>query len=122
MSSSILIVDDEKKIRDLISFRLEYKGYQIASAENGGEALAKIKEDQPDLVVLDIMMPDMTGYEVCKQIKNDAALQKIKVILLTAKGRKQDEEEGYKVGADAFMTKPFRANVLLAKIEELLNA
>lgn len=122
MSNSILIVDDEKKIRDLISFRLEYKGYQVANAGDGGEALEKIKNDKPDLIVLDIMMPDMTGYEVCEQIKKDASLKSIKVILLTAKGRKIDEEEGYKVGADAFMTKPFRANVLLAKIEELLNA
>ncbi|MDH3382398.1 MAG: response regulator [Flavobacteriaceae bacterium] len=121
MSKKILIVDDEKKIRDLVSFRLEFKGYEVVSAANGTEALEKVASESPALLVLDIMMPDLTGYEVCKRLKEDDKTKHIKVILLTAKGRKQDEEEGYSVGADSFMTKPFRANALLEKIEELLN-
>jgi len=121
MSHKILIVDDEKKIRDLVCFRLEFKGYDVSSAGDGTEALEKVKEFEPDLMVLDIMMPDMSGYEVCKRVKGDSATQQTKVILLSAKGRKQDEEEGLRAGADAYMTKPFRANKLIEKIEELLN-
>ena len=121
MSNTILIVDDEKKIRDLVAFRLEFKGYQIADAGNGTEALEQVEKFNPDLIILDIMMPDMTGYEVCERVKSNEATKGIKIILLSAKGRKQDEEEGYRVGADAYMTKPFRANMLLSKIEELLN-
>ncbi|MDH5559500.1 MAG: response regulator [Deltaproteobacteria bacterium] len=121
MSRKVLIVDDEKKIRDLVAFRLEFKGYQVQNASNGTEAIQSVEKDPPELIVLDIMMPDITGYEVCKRLKSDEKTKKIKIILLTAKGRKQDEEEGFSVGADAYMTKPFRANILLDKIEELLN-
>lgn len=121
MAGKILIVDDEKKITDLISFRLEYKGFEVAVANSGQEALDSIKKEKPVLVILDIIMPDMTGYQVCEKIKANKATQSIKVLLLTAKGQKQDEEEGYEAGADDYMTKPFRANLLVEKIDMLLN-
>src|SRR3989339_525074 len=121
MAIQILVVDDEKTIRDLVAFRLEYHGHQVVTAENGKDALAKLAEKVPDLVVLDVMMPDMTGIEVCKLIKKEPKWAGVKVLLLTAKSRKQDEEEGLAAGADSFMAKPFRANLLLEKIEELVN-
>ncbi|OGG93558.1 MAG: hypothetical protein A2508_09735 [Candidatus Lambdaproteobacteria bacterium RIFOXYD12_FULL_49_8] len=121
MAIQILVVDDEKTIRDLVAFRLEYHGHKVVTAENGKDALAKLKQTVPDLVVLDVMMPDMTGIEVCKIIKSEPKWAAIKVLLLTAKSRKQDEEVGLAAGADGFMAKPFRANLLLEKIEELVN-
>lgn len=122
MGYRVLVVDDEKTIRDLVAFRLEFHGHQVSTAENGGQGLEKMKAEKPDLVVLDIMMPDMTGLEVLKTLRQDSELQGTKVILLTAKGSQQDEEEGIAAGADGYMAKPFRANLLLAKIDELMNA
>ena len=121
MALNILVVDDEKTIRDLVAFRLEYHGHEVTTAENGKDALTQLEGTVPDLVVLDVMMPDMTGLEVCAEIRKDERLAETKVILLTAKGRKQDEEEGMAAGADAYMSKPFRANVLIGKIEELVG-
>lgn len=121
MGYKILVVDDEKTIRDLVAFRLEFHGHQVETAQNGTEGLAKVEQMHPDLIVLDVMMPDLTGYEVCAKVKAGPESKNTKVILLTAKGRKQDEEEGLAAGADAFMAKPFRANLLLAKIDELMN-
>lgn len=122
MSHKILIVDDEKRIRDLIAFRLENKGFEILSAEGGKEALAITETHTPDLVVLDVMMPDMSGLELCQQLKSNDNLKHIKVLMLSAKGQKQDEEEGLKAGADGYMTKPFRAKHLIEKIEEILTS
>ncbi|OGG98928.1 MAG: hypothetical protein A2600_06205 [Candidatus Lambdaproteobacteria bacterium RIFOXYD1_FULL_56_27] len=121
MGYKILVVDDEKTIRDLVAFRLEFHGHQVETAQNGTEGLAKVESMHPDLIVLDVMMPDLTGYEVCAKVKAGEGSKDTKVILLTAKGRKQDEDEGHAAGADAFMAKPFRANLLLAKIDELMN-
>jgi len=121
MGYRLLVVDDEKTIRDLITFRLEFHGHEVQIAENGEEALKKIQDAAPELVVLDVMMPGISGYEVCKSIKGSPETAGIKVILLTAKGGTQDEIDGKEAGADGFMSKPFRANLLIAKIDELLN-
>jgi len=121
MGYRILVVDDEKTIRDLIAFRLEFHGHQVEIAQNGTEALEKAHASVPELIVLDVMMPDLTGYEVCRKLKADPKTEQIKIILLTAKGGATDEAEGISAGADGFMSKPFRANVLIAKIDELLD-
>ncbi|MDT8446159.1 MAG: response regulator [bacterium] len=122
MGYKILVVDDETTIRDLVAFRLEFHGHLVLTAENGTKGLEKLRAEKPDLVVLDVMMPDLTGLEVLKTMKADPELASIKVIMLTAKGRKQDEDEGLAAGADAYMAKPFRATILLQKIEGLMNA
>jgi len=122
MGYRVLVVDDEKTIRDLITFRLEYHGHEVEIAQNGEEALEKVKVSKPDLMVLDVMMPGISGYEVCRTLKDNPETQGVKVVLLTAKGGAQDELDGKEAGADGFMSKPFRANFLIEKIDELMNA
>lgn len=119
MAKKILIVDDEKRIRDLIVFRLESKGFEILDANCGTDALAQVDAHQPDLMVLDVMMPDMTGLDVCRQIRAKGI--SVKIVMLSAKVQKQDEEAGLAAGADLYMTKPFRAKQLIQKIEEVLG-
>ncbi|MCP4756286.1 MAG: response regulator [Proteobacteria bacterium] len=118
----ILIVDDEKRIRDLVEFRLQDKGFETLTANGGKEALEIVGSQRPDLVVLDVMMPDMSGLDVCRRIKAEDATKGVKVILLTAKIQKQDEKEGLSAGADVYITKPFSARLLVQSIEEVLSA
>ncbi len=117
----ILVVDDEKMIRDLVGFRLRDEGYQIVSAQSGKEALARIEKEHPDLVVLDVMMPDICGIDVCKRIRARGAIAGVKILMLSALGTNQDIEAGIASGADAYMTKPFRSKQLFDKIEELIH-
>ncbi len=121
MKPKILIVDDEKKIRDLVAFHLEAQGFQVAHVENGVAALQMAQQYHPKMIVLDIMIPAMNGLEVCKQLKANAETQGIKVLLLSAKGQKEDETAGFAAGADAYIAKPFRAKQLLETIERLLQ-
>ncbi|MBF0117257.1 MAG: response regulator [Desulfobacterales bacterium] len=117
----ILIVDDEQQIRDLVSFRLNSQGYIFKTADCAEAALEIIKEEQPDLMVLDVSMPRMTGVELCQLIKSDPETSSIKILMLTGKVEEEDEAEGLSAGADFYMTKPFSARELSAKIEELLE-
>lgn len=117
----ILVVDDEIYIVHILEFSLSMEGYEVLTAFNGEEALEKIESENPDLMVLDIMMPKLDGYEVCRRVRKDERFAHLPIILLSAKGRTVDQEMGMKVGADAYMTKPFRPRNLLDKIEELLR-
>lgn len=125
MDSKIVIVDDEVHIRALLEQSLEEleedHGVEILSAENGLEGLEVIKEVRPGLVLLDIMMPMMNGYDVCKSIREDPNLSDVKVILLTAKGQEADRERGVEVGATRYMTKPFDPDELLEIAREMLG-
>jgi two-component system alkaline phosphatase synthesis response regulator PhoP len=125
MDSKIVIVDDEVHIRALLEQSLEEleedHGVEILSAENGQEGLEVIKEVRPGLVLLDIMMPMMNGYDVCKSIREDPNLSDVKVILLTAKGQEADRERGVEVGATRYMTKPFDPDELLEIAREMLG-
>ena len=125
MDSKIVIVDDEVHIRALLEQSLEEleedHGVEILSAENGLEGLEVIKEARPGLVLLDIMMPMMNGYDVCKSIREDPNLSDVKVILLTAKGQEADRERGVEVGATRYMTKPFDPDELLEIAREMLG-
>jgi two-component system alkaline phosphatase synthesis response regulator PhoP len=114
------VVDDEVYIVHILEFSLSMEGYEVLTAFDGEEAIQRIEADNPDLVVLDIMMPKLDGYEVCRQVREDERFAGLPIILLSAKGRAPDVEKGLSVGADAYMTKPFRPRVLLDKIEELL--
>ena len=117
----ILVVDDEIQLIELVQTRLEANGYEVITANDGEEGLEKAKSEEPDLILLDVMMPKMDGYKVCGLLKNDEQYRTIPVILFTGKAQEDFEDVGKKAGADAFITKPFEPPVLLAKIEELLK-
>jgi len=117
----ILIVDDEASIRFLISETLEINDYEICEAEDGQEAISMANENEFDLLLLDVMMPKLTGYEVAKALKENKSKKKPEIIMLTAKGQQKDREEGFKNGADYFLTKPFSPIELLELVEEILG-
>jgi len=117
----ILVVDDEIYIVHILDFSLGMEGYEVVTALDGEEALRKATESKPDLIVLDIMMPKMDGYETCKALKADERTKDIPVILLSAKGRNVDMQTGYDVGADEYITKPFSPRKLVDRINTMLG-
>lgn len=117
----ILVVDDEIYIVHILEFSLTMEGYTVLTASDGEEALRVIEQERPDLVVLDIMMPKLDGYEVCKRLREDEQFRDLPVILLSAKGRPVDRDAGLEAGADDYITKPFSPRRLLEKIRELLE-
>ncbi|MBI4391209.1 MAG: response regulator [candidate division NC10 bacterium] len=119
--SKILVVDDNRNICDLIAARLKERGLEVATAANGLEALEITKRDRPDLVLLDIMLPWLNGFEVAKVLKADAATRQIPIIFLTVKDRIQDKIMGFQIGADDYITKPFNWDELLARIGAVLR-
>ena len=124
MAQKILIVDDEAHIRMLIEQTLEEledEGIDFLTAENGEQALQIIQAEKPQLVFLDVMMPKMNGMEVCRRVKKELLLDKVFIVLLTAKGQELDRQKGQEVGADVYMTKPFDPEVILAKAREVLG-
>ncbi|MFB2891526.1 response regulator transcription factor [Aerosakkonemataceae cyanobacterium BLCC-F50] len=124
MKKIILIVDDEPHIRLLLEQTLEDledEGVEILTASNGEEALEIIKEQKPDLVFLDVMMPKMNGFEVCNTVKNELGRQDIYIIMLTAKGQEFDKQKGNEVGADLYMTKPFDPDEVMEKSIKILG-
>lgn len=119
--NKVLIVDDEKALRVLIAGTLEIGDYNILEADNGIDALEIVKQEKPDLIILDVMMPGMSGYEVCKQIKTNPDLANIKILILTAKGQQSDKEAAKEARADYYLAKPFSPMELLSLVEEILN-
>ena len=117
----ILAVDDEPSIRRLIEVNLAREGYQMETAENGAQALAKIRASKPDLLVTDVMMPEMDGFELVKNIRMDASLADLPIIMLTAKAQDRDVLEGYQRGADLYLTKPFNPMELKQFVKRLLS-
>ena len=121
MKKKILIVEDDKMICQLESIILELRGYDIISAENGQAALDILIKELPDLVLLDVMLPGVDGYAICQHIKSNPATKNIPVIMLTAKKTAEDIKKGYQMGADEYVTKPFRSAALLETIASYLN-
>ena len=124
MEQKLLIVDDEAHIRMLLEQTLEEledEGVNFYSAQNGEEALEIIQTEKPQLVFLDVMMPKMNGMEVCRRVKKDLKLDKVFIVLLTAKGQELDRQKGQEVGADLYMTKPFDPEMILNKAKEVLG-
>jgi two-component system, OmpR family, alkaline phosphatase synthesis response regulator PhoP len=122
--SKVLIVDDEPHIRLLLEQtleELENEGVELLTAGNGKEALEIVTREKPSLVFLDVMMPRMNGFDVCRTIKNDLGLIGVSVVLLTAKGQEFDRQKGNEAGADLYLTKPFSPDEVLAKAREILN-
>jgi len=123
MNKTILIVDDEAHIRVLMEQTLEDledEGVELLIATNGAEALELIRDEKPDLVFLDVMMPKMNGFEVCQAVKSNAEIQDTYIIMLTAKGQEFDQQRGQEVGANLYMTKPFDPDEVLGKAAEIL--
>ncbi|MFQ5754304.1 MAG: response regulator, partial [bacterium] len=117
----ILIVEDEEDILDLVSYHLEQAGYKTIKAEAGDEALEIIEQTPPDLIVLDIMLPGMTGTEVCKILKQQEETRHIPIVMLTAKGEEIDRVVGFELGADDYVTKPFSPRELVLRIKAILQ-
>jgi two-component system alkaline phosphatase synthesis response regulator PhoP len=114
-------VDDEIYIVHILDFSLGMEGYEVITALDGEQALEKARAEKPDLIVLDIMMPKLDGYETCKMLKAEAGTKDIPVILLSAKGRNVDQKIGFEVGADDYITKPFSPRKLVERINAILG-
>ncbi|MCK4948178.1 MAG: response regulator [Candidatus Aureabacteria bacterium] len=117
----ILFVDDEPQLVEMVKIRLEANNYEVILASDGEQALEKARGEKPDLIILDIMLPKMDGYKVCRMLKFDDKYSSIPVIMLTARSQKSEKSMGEEVGADAYIIKPFEPQMLLGKIKELLN-
>ncbi|MFC1467587.1 response regulator [Verrucomicrobiota bacterium] len=117
----ILAVEDEEDIRELLEFNLSRHGFDVATAESGEDALELINKNRPDLVLLDLMLPGLDGFEICRRIKSRDATKDIPVIMLTARGEEADVVTGLELGADDYMTKPFSPRVLIARINAVIR-
>lgn len=121
-SRRVMVVDDEPFILRSLVYVLKKEGYDVASAEDGNDALLQVRESRPEILFLDVMMPKMDGFELCRIIKSDPELREIYVILLTAKGQAKDRESAAQAGADEYITKPFRPSLVIEKVRALLAA
>jgi DNA-binding response OmpR family regulator len=121
MSPKILVADDEPNIVISLEYLLKREGYTVVIARDGQEAVDAIVREQPDLVLLDVMMPKKTGFEVCQEVRALDVVQGTKILMLTAKGRDTDVAKGLALGADAYMTKPFATRELVQKVAEMLG-
>ncbi|MGN6372463.1 MAG: response regulator transcription factor [Solirubrobacteraceae bacterium] len=120
-AQTVLVVDDDKDILELVAFRLERAGYEVLTAENGEQALALARERLPALVVLDVMMPSITGYDVVEALRADDRTRDIPVIMLTARVQDADVSRGFDAGADDYIRKPFSPQELRARVEAVLG-
>ena len=121
MQKKILIVDDEPNIVISLEFLMKKEGFDVAVAGEGEEALAKVASFAPDLVLLDVMMPKKSGFELCELLRADPARAGLKIVMLTAKGRDTEVAKGLAIGADAYVTKPFSTKELLAQVKAMLG-
>lgn len=121
MKPRILVVDDEPEAVELIEFNLKQSGYTVSTAGDGAEALKKARAQVPDLIVLDVMLPEMDGFEICKTLRLDPATVRVPIIMLTAKAAEIDRVLGLELGADDYLTKPFSTRELLLRIKKILS-
>lgn len=120
MANKILVVDDEPNIVLSLEFLMKQAGFQVRTASDGEAALAAIAAEQPDLMLLDVMMPRKNGYEVCQAIRANPDWKAVRIIMLTAKGREVEREKGLALGADDYITKPFSTQEVVERVRELL--
>ncbi len=121
MTSTILVVDDEREIRELLRYNLEREGYQVLTAQDGDQALARIFSAHPDLVLLDLLLPGLNGLEVLREVRQEPSTREIPVLLLTARGAEMDKLLGFERGADDYITKPFSPREVIARVEAVLR-
>ena len=119
--TKILIAEDESDIRDLIAFTLQYAGYEVVSAPNGADVVSMAPEEQHDLILMDVRMPRMTGYEACRVLKSNEDTQHIPVVFLSAKGQEQEVRAGLEAGAIDYILKPFAPEQLTKRVKEILE-
>jgi len=118
--AKILIAEDERDIRDLVSFTLKFAGYEVVAASDGQDAYEKALAERPDLILMDVRMPRMTGYEACKKIKGEPSIKDIPIVFLSAKGQETEIRTGLEAGAEEYLLKPFAPDELIARVSELL--
>ncbi|WPC05880.1 response regulator [Pseudomonas benzenivorans] len=121
MSHSVLIADDEPNIVISLEFLLQQAGYQVRVAHDGQQAWESIQRQPPDLVLLDVMLPHLSGFDLCQKIRENPAWARLRIVMLTAKGREVEISKGLALGADAYITKPFSTQDLLARVRTLLE-
>jgi two-component system alkaline phosphatase synthesis response regulator PhoP len=121
MGKKVLIVDDEPNIVVSLEFLMKQKGYTVKAVDNGRDALDALGAFSPDLVLLDVMMPLLSGYELAQKVRENPAWSHVKIVMLSAKGRDVEVNKGMAMGADAYVTKPFSTRDLVAKVQELLG-
>ena len=119
--AKILLVDDESAILEVFEKRLELEGYEVITAMDGEAALAKARQEKPDLIILDLMLPKMDGYKVCSFLKKDSRSAKIPIVIVTARVQDNEQKLAYECGANAYFTKPFESAALVKKIKSLLQ-
>jgi len=122
MAKKVLIVEDESDVLELLVYNIKQAGYNVITAEDGKEALWKVKTYTPDIIILDLMLPVMNGIEVCKILRNDPLYSKTPILMLTARASENDRIEGFEAGADDYIVKPFSMRELLIRIKKLLNS
>ena len=118
---TILVVDDELPIIELIQYNLKKEGFTVLTAENGAQALELARSEKPDLIILDLMLPDMGGFDICRILRNDSSTARIPIIMATAKTSDSDIVSGLELGADDYITKPFSPKVLVARVKSVLR-
>ncbi len=121
MATKILIADDEPNIVISLEFLLRREGYEVVVAHDGVQALERVRAEHPDLAILDVMMPNRNGFEVCQDLRQDPEFKTLRIMMLTAKGRDTEVSKGLALGADVYMTKPFATRDLIAKVKALLE-
>jgi two-component system, OmpR family, alkaline phosphatase synthesis response regulator PhoP len=120
MAARILIADDEENIVISLEYLMKREGFEVSVAQDGEQAVAMIRSERPDLVLLDVMMPKKSGFEVCQEIRADPDLKSVRILMLTAKGRETEVAKGMALGADCYITKPFSTKELVERIRSML--
>ena len=118
---NILVIEDEPDLRSTLEFNLKSENYKVTTASDGGSALAEISKNIPDLILLDLMLPDMSGLEICKKIRGESFSDKVSIIMLTAKGEEVDRVVGFELGADDYVVKPFSVRELMLRVSSILK-
>ena len=118
--AKILIAEDERDIRDLVAFTLRFAGYEVVAAANGEEAVELASKENPDLILMDVRMPRMTGYDACRILKNNPKMKDIPVVFLSAKGQESEIQTGLEVGAEEYLLKPFAPDQLTERVKAIL--
>jgi CheY-like chemotaxis protein len=119
--TKILIAEDERDIRDLVTFSLKFGGFEVVQASNGQEAVERAQAEMPDLILMDVRMPKMTGYEACKALKAMPAMRHIPIVFLSAKGQESEIQQGVEAGAEEYILKPFAPDELTQQIKAVLD-
>ncbi|SLN48640.1 Transcriptional regulatory protein YycF [Pseudoruegeria aquimaris] len=122
MAKSVLLVEDEDNIAAALEIMVGRQGYAMSRVDNGGHAVAAITEQHPDLVILDVTLPEVSGYEICQRLRDDASFDDVKILMMTARGSEMDRRKGLALGADDFLAKPFAMKDFTDKISALLEA